>query len=846
MDPVEDLQKPFAIHLLDVGPDEYGDALLCQFGDVTVLIDGAHTGDQKSKGGHKSIPDQIGELLNQDPPYHVTLIMVSHAHEDHIGCLPFLVANDLLTADFALVADPALGWGRAVDDATDAPADPRVRKVLAGLREHIRTQGTDDRSLEQFLSDAATLETRYKKMLETLDDNGTVIRHGRNNPKPLIDALKAKGVTLEILGPSKDMLAICAERIRNATDATIDTISDAVRSDASVDAASLYRRLVGDGADAIADSGRPGAAVNLQSTVATFRYKGKKFLFAGDMQFQAPGIQGVKTLMEELRDKVKDAGPYAFVKLSHHGSFNAFSEEMFQELNEQGDSKLFGICAGESSTDHPSPTILKVLQKHKSEIKWARTDHNRQSSFFFTSATPSITVEKGKLNDPKPNTDEPVVESELETPREPAAAPSVSKRVVTESRGEVVEVNVRIPHVSTKVTIAIDVEPRGSSGPDKSPPPPVSASADPLPPLNIAGGRTLPKLLFVTSKDALAENIGLDESAHVLQALRSQGALLFDQIPAGLSDSKQAAILVRQQLQKNAGVKGVVLLGGHDVVPSQRLDCLPPELRNKVAGNGDADDFIVWSDDIYGDTDGDFLPELPVSRIPDGNRSKVVFAAIQASGSSVGASRTGVRNVARPFADEIFSNLPGKEELWVSRPLTFDALPRFFLSGDQIYIMLHGDYADSSRFWGEETSGNREAVNISNVPATSGAVVFTGCCWGALTVSTPAGRIENGRSFGQKSADDSLAMTFLARGAVGFVGCTGSHYSPLQPPFKFFGGPMHEAFWNAYATLRSPAAALFEAKLRYLKGMPHGQTSNNSRAIEYKILRQYTCLGLGW
>jgi hypothetical protein len=373
------------------------------------------------------------------------------------------------------------------------------------------------------------------------------------------------------------------------------------------------------------------------------------------------------------------------------------------------------------------------------------------------------------------------------------------------------------------------------------------ATSDTLPPIRVANGRTLPRLLFVTSKEALARNIGVRESEHVLQALRSQNVLLFDQVPAGIGDSQKAAALVREQLRNNPEVQGVVLLGSYDVIPSQRLDCLPPSLRSKVAGNGDADNFIVWSDDIYGDTDGDFLPELPVSRIPDGNRAQLIFAAIQASGASVGGGvRSGVRNIARPFADGVFRNLPGTEELWISRPQTFDSLPRFYLSGDQVYIMLHGDYADSSRFWGEETPSNREAVNISNLPAKSGAVVFTGCCWGALTVNTPAGRVENGRSFGQKSADDSLAMTFLARGAVAFVGCTGSHYSPLQPPFKFFGGPMHEAFWNAYTNLRSPAAALFEAKLRYLEGMPHGQTSINSQAIEYKILRQYTCLGLGW
>lgn len=845
MTPLDDAQKPFAVHLLDVGLEEYGDALLCQFGDVTVLIDGAHTGDQVGKGGHKSIPDQIGKLLNQQPPYRVTMIMISHAHEDHIGCLPNLVANNLLVADFALVADPALGWGRATDDdATDAPVDPRVLKVVAGLREHIRTHRTDDRTLDKFLSDGVTLESRYKQMLDTLREHGTVIRHGRDNPQPLVDALKAKGVTLNILGPSQDMLAICAERIRNATDAAMDAISDAVNSDDSVDPVSLYRRVVGGGADAISDAGRPGAAVNLQSIVTSFTFKNKKFLFAGDMQFAAAGVSGVANLMTALRNKVRDEGPYAFVKLCHHGSDNAFSEQIYQELNAQGKSRLFGICAGEQSTDHPNVATLKVLQNHKSDIRWARTDHNRQSSFFFKTATPSVTVELPPLNDPEPNTDESVFAPEVETTPEATSTTTVSKRVVTESKGEVVEVNVRIPHVSTKVTLTVEVEPRGGSGTDR-----VEATAlpaDQLPPLHIAGGRTLPKLLFVTSKEALARNIGARESEHVLQSLRSQDALLFDQVPARIAGSAETAALVREQLVKNPGVKGVVLLGGYDVVPSQRVDCLPPSLRSRVTGNGDADNFIVWSDDIYGDTDADLLPELPVSRIPDGNRAQLVFEAIQASGSSVGVPREGVRNVARPFAEGVFRNLPGTQNLRVSRPLTFDSMPRFSVSGDHVYIMLHGDYADGSRFWGEETSGNREALNITNLPSKSGAVVFTGCCWGALTVNTPAGRVANGRSFGQKSPDDSLAMAFLARGTVGFIGCTGSHYSPLQPPFKFFGGPMHEAFWNAYATIRSPAVALFQAKLQYLKGMPHGQTSPNSQAIEYKILRQYTCLGLGW
>jgi beta-lactamase superfamily II metal-dependent hydrolase len=840
----EDVKKPFAVHLLDVGLKEYGDAILCQFGDVSVLIDGAHTGDQTGAGDHESIPDQIGRLLKQtETPYRVSLLIVSHAHEDHIGCLPHLVKNNLLRADFALVVDPLLGWGRTPDDGPDAgPQDERVRQVAAALREEIRTEGTDDRALEEFLADVVTLEDKYNGMLDTLKQNGTVIRYGRDNPQPLIDFLNTKNVSLKILGPSQDQLAFCAERIKQATDELVANISDFARGDESASPVSLYRQIVGDGSDAMDATSRPGPAVNLQSIVTSFEFKNKKFLFAGDMQFAKPQVPGLDALMEALRKDVQDEGPYDFVKLSHHGSDNAFSEDLYQELNQNGATRLFGICAGEQSTAHPHPKILKLLQTHKSEIQWVRTDHNRQVSLFFDKPAPKIVPETGKLNDPKPNSTDPVVIEEMVTETEPVTTVT-TQTAATSAEGEIVEVIARIPHASTRVTLTVDIEPRGGSSAGKLDTD--RGRAGSLPALRIAGGRQLPKLLFITSKEALARNIGQRESEHVLQSLRSQNFLVFDQIPAN-SDSAQAATLVNQQLRQAGGIKGVVLVGGYDVVPSQRVDCLPKALRNKVSSNGDADNFIVWSDDIYGDFDGDLLPELPVSRIPDGNRASLVFAAIQAGGNAVGKPRFGVRNVARPFADQVYKNLPGSDQMLVSEPLTYDYTPRYLLSGDRVYIMLHGDYTDSSRFWGEETDGNREAVNISNLPQQSGAVVFTGCCWGALTVNTPAGRVANGRSFGQKSPDDSLALSFLMRGAKAFIGCTGSHYSPLQWPYRFFGGPMHEAFWRGYQPGGSPAQALFNAKLQYLKGMPHGQTSPNSQAIEYKILRQYTCLGLGW
>ena len=65
-------------------------------------------------------------------------------------------------------------------------------------------------------------------------------------------------------------------------------------------------------------------------------------------------------------------------------------------------------------------------------------------------------------------------------------------------------------------------------------------------------------------------------------------------------------------------------------------------------------------------------------------------------------------------------------------------------------------------------------------------------------------------------------------------------------PYQYFGGPMHQAFWSHYNEGVPPAKALFQARIDYLAGMPHGQIGALKRAIERKILKEYTCLGLGW
>jgi hypothetical protein len=440
-------------------------------------------------------------------------------------------------------------------------------------------------------------------------------------------------------------------------------------------------------------------------------------------------------------------------------------------------------------------------------------------------------------------------------------APAIFRTGQALSASDGVEVHARIPHVATRVTLTIDVEPREAAKISTSPgmerpaevvvPPPRPRESTPLPQLQIAPDRELPHLLFVTNPAKLAANLGQAEAEHAVAELRRHDLEVLSVDADESTPVREIAETVRQHLLASPDEpQGVVLLGGYDVIPAQRLDVLDPETRGRIDASFDSDQFLVWSDDVYGCIDEDDFPDVPVSRIPDGRSPDLMFAALQArrvpEAESDGHAKFGVRNVERPYAELVFGNVPGAGHMLVSEPTTDDDISPSATAVEFTYHLLHGSDGDATTFWGESASGPIAAFTLDDIADEGIRVVLTGCCWGALIARQTALHADPGRRPRCRTPDESIALSYLGAGALAYVGCTGTHYSPTQPPFGYFGQPLHEAFWDLVREGMAPAESLLGAKFRYLEGFPYRSENAFDQAIEMKILRQFTCLGLGW
>jgi len=236
-----------------------------------------------------------------------------------------------------------------------------------------------------------------------------------------------------------------------------------------------------------------------------------------------------------------------------------------------------------------------------------------------------------------------------------------------------------------------------------------------------------------------------------------------------------------------------------------------------------------------------------VSRVPDARSREVFLNALQA-GAGLEPGKLCVYNVKRPFATTVFGGIRGNGSALSSVPATQnEARGKQSEMLGNLYLMLHGDSADGATFWGEDSRTRRliEAFDTSCIPARGSGVVFSGACWGGLIVTRRAAGQDPARLPQPKTVENSVALSALRAGYRGFVGCTGAHYSPMKAQPDMAGGPMHVHFWRSLAIDKSPALALFNAKRAFEANFPPSDDAGDD-AINQKILRQFTCLGLGW
>lgn len=541
----EDAAATFKIHLLDLGrgsDHQYGDCILCQFGSVSVLIDGGHSNDAEI------ILPQLQKLLNQSPSVHVSLIITTHPHDDHLGCLPKLVADGQLTADWALLTDPQYRWGNPGDtDMRFALRPGRMRSVAEALFEHDRSDMPDD-ELTPFIDNLGNLETRYRMMIDRLRAQNTkVFLHGTDETE-LLAAFA--GIGLKVIGPTREHLEECARLVRETTDDSFEELEQLFAVDSPVDIATIYRSMVAGPTDAIP---RNRGAINLQSIVTTFRFNGQRAIFGGDMQFSDPQVdsQLLRDGVTRMRQDISADAPYAFVKLSHHGSDNGFSKEILAEL---GETKLYGICLGDARGHHPHPDILELLDENRQRIDWVRTDRNGLVTITIGADGPlPPQLTHGNIDDATPNTFDDIDFFASDTLPRTASLNGAGIQTFAETSGSAAtaEIYARVPSNAARVSFSVDLTP-GS---------PQVTDAGNVPDFLSAGnGR-----LLSAAEDVIAEADQLGPSRNVLltqlNRTRSRGWLPFFNEAASQFSFPVALLLAIASRESN--IQNILGDGGH-------------------------------------------------------------------------------------------------------------------------------------------------------------------------------------------------------------------------------------------------------------------------------------------
>jgi hypothetical protein len=283
---------------------------------------------------------------------------------------------------------------------------------------------------------------------------------------------------------------------------------------------------------------------------------------------------------------------------------------------------------------------------------------------------------------------------------------------------------------------------------------------------------------------------------------------------ATTGDASGAARVVRDVSERLAWsdqpVGHVLILGGDDVVPMGRPENPTPE---------DSDELL--SDHIYATNDSSgLIPVRSVGRIPDASL-EFLLASLRhatdahkrlAAGESLPLSPSAFGYSAaiwKRAARGVFETVGEPNRMRLSPPLTHRETPEPGLAGPRFrYFNLHG-LADSPHWFGQRDPSFPAdyplfpvALRPVDIEPAPGAAVLSEACYGAHI---------RGRA-----VRDSVALTYLAGGALCFVGATCVAYGGLDGTLVA-ADLLAQRFWQAVLAGNPAGTALALAKRRLIE-----------------------------
>jgi hypothetical protein len=356
--------------------------------------------------------------------------------------------------------------------------------------------------------------------------------------------------------------------------------------------------------------------------------------------------------------------------------------------------------------------------------------------------------------------------------RTPTSAPTATRRPTRAST--------TTPSATPRA--AITRVPTRTPAPTGTPTPADAATPSPAPKYLVAPTEpprpSAHKLLVVTHSSALNDAVGYADSVgdtwdHVRSWLDQRYGAdgydlldLADTYPTVLTDQWQVDLKIAEQYSRSTHW-AIFIIGGHDVVP-QAIATNP---------TADIDSDILWTDDLYADMNGDWIPDVPLARLPDGADFSLLRTQLTGPPEAA-APNPGFVMVGRglTYAEE-FAAAVGTSVVY-SPP--FDRLrgsaggvDSTFAYFDLVGAMV-GNPPLFNRVWYgcESHLGPCGTVAFTAEDARSRGVVLTAASYAGLTGCLQPGCPHIG---------GTIPIRFLANGARAYMGTTASNYRIPAP-----------------------------------------------------------------